>query len=313
MVKSSAVRVLMLLVVFSAGAAEAAQRTFVSAGSGSDANPCTRALPCRSFGAAIGQTDAGGEVVVLDSGGYGPVTITQSVAIIAPPGVHAAVTAFSGNAITVAAGSTDVVVVRGLYVNGLGGTNGIDFTGGRALHVENCVISGFGDGGAGVWGRADGSDLYISDTVSRQNGFGSFFGSSTPTRASLDSVRAEGNVFAGVTAGPNSLVTVTRSVAAGNNDGFRVASSGMLNIEGSTATMNQYGVSANGATARVRNSMVSGNGVGIYTSGTVISFSTMITGNTVGIDGPGSAISFGNNGLHGNATNGGFTTTVAQQ
>jgi hypothetical protein len=38
MVKSSAVRLLMLLVVFSAGAADAAQRTFVSAGSGSDAN-----------------------------------------------------------------------------------------------------------------------------------------------------------------------------------------------------------------------------------------------------------------------------------
>jgi hypothetical protein len=95
MAKPDAVRVLMLLMVLSAGAAEAAQRTFVSAGSGSDANPCSRALPCRSFGTAIGQTDSGGEVVVLDSGGYGPVTVTQSVAIIAPPGVHAAVTAFS--------------------------------------------------------------------------------------------------------------------------------------------------------------------------------------------------------------------------
>jgi hypothetical protein len=60
MLKPNAIRLLMLLVVSSVGAADAAQRTFVSAGSGSDANPCTRALPCRSFGAAITQTDAAG-------------------------------------------------------------------------------------------------------------------------------------------------------------------------------------------------------------------------------------------------------------
>src|SRR4029450_6331613 len=61
----------------------AAQRTFVS-GSGVDSNPCTLTLPCRSFAAAITQTSIGGEVIVLDSAGYGPVAITQSVSIIAP-------------------------------------------------------------------------------------------------------------------------------------------------------------------------------------------------------------------------------------
>jgi hypothetical protein len=288
MISSSAVRVLMLLMVLSAGAAEAAQRTFVSAGSGSDANPCSRALPCRSFGTAIAQTDQGGEVVVLDSGGYGPVTITKSVALIAPPGVHAAVTATSGNAIDIAAGSTDVVVVRGLYLNGLGGADGIDFTSGQTLHVENCVISGFG--GSGVWGRA--GDAYVLDTVSRENQYGFFFAGVTSTRASLDSVRAEENEFHGVAAGTNALVTVTRSVAAGNAYGFVASSSGVLNIDSSTTTMNDNGVYASG-TARVRNSM--------------------ITGNTNGISGPGSRISFGNNGLHGNGSNGTFSTTVAQQ
>jgi hypothetical protein len=281
------------LTVLSAATADAAQRTFVSAGSGSDANPCTRALPCRSFGAATGQTDAGGEVVVLDSGGYGPVTITKSVALIAPPGVHAAVSAFSGNAIDIAAGSNDVVVVRGLYLNGLGGTHGIDFTSGKALYVENCVISGFG-AGMGVFGRAEDSDVYILDTVSRRNGWGFHFESSTLTRASLDSVRAEGN-FAGVFAAGGSLVTVTRSVAAGNAYGFAADISGVLNIESSTTTMSFIsGVYAgSGATARVRNSM--------------------ITGNTSGIDGADSRISFGNNGLHGNGTDGSFSATIAQQ
>jgi hypothetical protein len=290
MVHSSAVRVLMLLVLVSPAAADAAQRTFVSAGSGSDANPCTRAFPCRSFGAAIGQTDAGGEVVVLDSGGYGPVTIGKSVAIIAPAGVHAAVTALSGNAITVAAASTDVVILRGLYLNGLGATHGVHFTGGKTLHVENCVLSGFG--GSGVQGSADAADVYVIDTVSRNNYYGFHFYSSTFIRASLDSVRAEENDY-GVVADLNSQLTVTRSVAAGNGAGF-FASPGLLNLESSTATMNGWGVAAYG-TVRVRNSMITGNvnGVGTFSGGITISF--------------------GNNGLHGNGTNGSFTTTVAQQ
>src|SRR5437588_4826589 len=81
-----------------------AQRSFVSAGSGSDSNPCTRSAPCRNFQAAIAQTVSGGEVVALDSGGYGPVTINQAITLVAPPGVYAGVTAFSGPAIGINAG-----------------------------------------------------------------------------------------------------------------------------------------------------------------------------------------------------------------
>jgi hypothetical protein len=74
-----------IVLVFLSITVEAAQRTFVSAGNGSDANACTRQAPCRNFGTAMAQTDSGGEVIVLDSGGYGVVTINQSVSIVAPP------------------------------------------------------------------------------------------------------------------------------------------------------------------------------------------------------------------------------------
>jgi hypothetical protein len=156
-----------LLVVLSAGAVSAAQRTFVSA-SGNDANPCSRALPCRSFGTAFGQTDAGGEVVVLESGGYGRVTINQSVAVIAPAGVHATITAHSEVAIHIATASTDVVILRGLYINGLGGTYGIYLTGGKTLHLENSVVSGFIS--VGVYGVAPEADVYVIDTLSFYTG-----------------------------------------------------------------------------------------------------------------------------------------------
>src|SRR5438876_4188543 len=103
----------------------AAQRTFV-ASSGNDANPCTHDLPCRSFNAAIAATTAGGEVVALDSAGYGPATVTASITVAAAPGAHAAITVFSGTGITVNAGNTDRVGLRNLYINGLGGATGID-------------------------------------------------------------------------------------------------------------------------------------------------------------------------------------------
>jgi hypothetical protein len=51
-------------------------RIFVS-GHGDDSNPCTVISPCRSFGYAITQTNAGGEITTLDVAGYGRVTITK--------------------------------------------------------------------------------------------------------------------------------------------------------------------------------------------------------------------------------------------
>ena len=61
-----------------ADATAARQRTFV-ASYGSDANLCIIAAPCRTFPPAVALTLNGGEVVVLDSGEFGSVTITQSI------------------------------------------------------------------------------------------------------------------------------------------------------------------------------------------------------------------------------------------
>src|SRR5215468_5945869 len=77
----------MVLVGISAFAdAAGPQRAFVSTG-GNDANPCSLAAPCRGFAAAVTAVAASGEVIVLDSGGYGPVVINKPVDITAPPGV----------------------------------------------------------------------------------------------------------------------------------------------------------------------------------------------------------------------------------
>ena len=64
---------------------------------GNDANTsanCSPAAPCRTFAAALPVTNSGGEIVVLTSGGYGPVNITQPV-IITAIGVDASISATS--------------------------------------------------------------------------------------------------------------------------------------------------------------------------------------------------------------------------
>src|SRR5437588_4580984 len=132
-------------------ASGSAQRTFVSANHGNDANPCTATQPCRNFAAAIAQAAPGGEVVALDSGGYGPVTIGNSISLISPPGVYAGITAFSGNAITINAGASDVVTIRGLTLNGLGGAAGVVFNSGGALYVQQATIKNFASYGIFIY------------------------------------------------------------------------------------------------------------------------------------------------------------------
>jgi len=208
-----------------AGAAHAQTvRAFVST-SGIDNPTCFLAAPCRTFAAAIAAVAAGGEVVALDSGGYGGFSVNKSVSIIAPDGVYAAVAAAPGSSgVTVHVGTTDAVVLRGLHVYGQGTEAGVLFTAGRDLFIENCTISGFQIGISmpriGTWGQ-----LYVTDTVVRDNGHsaGSGHGLFTSTD-SLDGnwVSIDGSVFVtnvfGIAVGANSHVAVSNTLIAGNWD-----------------------------------------------------------------------------------------------
>src|SRR3712207_4427624 len=80
--KLSAVLAILVLAVLAAAPAAHAQatRTWVS-GVGDDVNPCSRTAPCKTFAGAISKTAAGGEISVLDPGGFGAVTITKAITI----------------------------------------------------------------------------------------------------------------------------------------------------------------------------------------------------------------------------------------
>jgi hypothetical protein len=143
-----------------------ATRTWVS-GVGDDANPCSRTAPCKTLAGAISKTAAGGEISILDPAGVGALTITKSITINSD-GNLGGVLVSGTPGITVAAGPTDVVILRGISFNGLlnngtnSGTNGINFTSGALLVVENCSIYGFNQNGINVALSASGS-LSVQD------------------------------------------------------------------------------------------------------------------------------------------------------
>src|ERR1700756_674202 len=91
-----------------------ASRTWVS-GVGDDANPCSRTAPCKTFAGAISKTAAGGEINVLDPGGFGAVTITKSITI-SSVGFEAGVLVSGTNGIVVSAGPADSVTLEGLDI-----------------------------------------------------------------------------------------------------------------------------------------------------------------------------------------------------
>jgi hypothetical protein len=243
--------------------AEAAARVFISV-NGNDANTCSNiATPCRTLNAGITQVDAAGEVIVIDTGSFAGANVTKSVKINVPTGV----VAFSASPITVNAGVSDVVVLRGLTIKAVtpGVGIGVELTTGGALYVENCVIDGWQNGIR----VSTGAQVFITDTTVR-NSTADGLRVAAPARASIDLARFEGN---GGGCGVNvtdGKAAVRDSVSSGNNQGFCVGVNGELNIHNSVVSNNTAeGVLAEAGSgiARVGSSIVTNNGIGFNNTG----------------------------------------------
>src|SRR5687767_3407303 len=190
---------LVLLITCASLAHAQATRTWVS-GVGDDANPCSRTAPCKTFAGAISKTATGGEINVLDPGGFGGVTITKSITI-SSENFEAGVLVSGTNAIVINATTTSNVVLRGLDFEGLGtGLVGIKVLGGLgSLHVEKCTINNFrGANSSGIEvspTTAATTRVFIKDTIVRNNGAGTGAGilvnpgAGVTVTASLDNVR----------------------------------------------------------------------------------------------------------------------------
>jgi hypothetical protein len=267
--------------VFATYTAQAqATRTWVSGGAGNDSNPCSRTAPCQTFAGAIFKTAPGGEVDVIDPGGFGGVTITKAITIDGGGGQMASALVSGTNGIVVAAGTSDVVTLRNVWVQGIGaGLNGIEFSSGAALNIEHCVIENFTEHGIQI--TPSSGKAYIVDTVSRNN-HANGLSIAGHVRVSVSNSHFDNNGANGVFAGDNSSVAVDNSDANGNGqDGFVARGSSAsvtMGIANSMAANNAGGVAAGGAGAvssvHISNVSVFGNtnGLVIGSNGTIASF-----------------------------------------
>src|SRR5262249_14258132 len=132
MMKSLPLASLAVVFVYSlhAAPAQAASRAWVSS-TGVDQPGCGPVTsPCRTPQYAHDNVvAAGGEIDFLDPGGYGTITITKGVSLINDGVGTTGMLAPSGiNAITINAGPSDAIQLRGLTIEGAGvGLNGVLF------------------------------------------------------------------------------------------------------------------------------------------------------------------------------------------
>jgi hypothetical protein len=288
-----------------------ATRTWVS-GVGNDANPCSRTAPCKTFAGAISKTTAGGEINVLDPGGFGALTITKAITIDGGGGQVASVLAAGTNGIVVNAGANDVVTLRNIRLNGVrgsptGGLNGVQFLAGGALHIENCNIFGFTQNGINInLNTAAAVSVFVTDTVV-SNGAGGI--------AARNS--GAGKVF----------VTMQRTTLAQNSGvGLKADGSGtgqiVGNVSDSLIAGNATGLSsiggAGGAGVQVTRSSITNNVTGAQSTAAtafILFSNTLIAGNATGLSSVagGNLLSYKNNSFDGNFVPGAFTGTLVPE
>lgn len=270
-----------------------ATRTWVS-GVGDDANPCSRTAPCKTFAGAISKTAPGGEIDALDPGGFGALTITKSITLDGGGGQVASVLVAGTNGIVVAAGATDIVIIRNMRLDGLlgngsnsgnAGINGIRWISGKALHIEKCYIFGFNANGIDIE-KSDGGRAYISDTVTDNNAVAGLFVHNTTTNVQVDVTRSTftDNAF-GIAAQDFSKVSVSFSEISGNtNAGLQseavTGGTALLDVFNSTSAHNPIGLQAGGSgvtsTANITNLALFDNAASIVagSGGTINTFHT---------------------------------------
>jgi hypothetical protein len=261
--------VCLLLVAASSFAHAQSTRTWVS-GVGDDLNPCSRTAPCKTFSGAISKTATGGEISVLDPGGFGALTITKAITVdgtsVAGGVLASGISGITVNITTNLA--SDNVVLRHLEINGVsavGGFHGIRFLDGNSLVVEDCKIQNFTGAGISVTTAANSFALVRNTVISNCTVAGVAI---TPTggtaRANLEDVHVFGCTD-GFKAGPSvgaAIVTAREcSATACGNAGFLAdGANDKMNMRDCNSSNNVDGVeSNNGATLRISECVLSDN------------------------------------------------------
>lgn len=259
---------------------------------GADTHPCTRISPCKTITHGLSVVAAGGEVDIIGSGTYDDFTVTRSVTVSAEPGVLANLNVpASANGITINAGSSGIVVLRGLTILGHGSGNGIQVNSAGRVVVEECISRNFS--GALVFTPSKPGILTVKGGIFEATSSSIFTCCAiggTAARVDIDGTTV---VHIGVSdsSGINAdatLLTVTHSVVTG---------------PGGNVNVRLYGIHPAHGTSVIENNSISGFSAGVEVADTAYLSSNKITGNSVGVFITGTCFSRGNNTIAGNGTN----------
>jgi hypothetical protein len=286
-----------------------ATRTWVS-GVGDDANPCSRTAPCKTFAGAISKTAAGGEISVLDPGGYGALNITKSITLNGA-GTLASIL-FSGTNGIIVNGAGIIVNIKDISLNGGSptspGVNGIRIIQAARVNVENCDIFNFSN--VGILDERTTAGITVVRNTRITNSIA--FGGNTTTMGIrlLPSSGVAANLLACYSC------TISGHTLA-NSFGVHVSQGGKAFLNDSLITGNTRGVTAVSTTGTgeitITDSDLSGNVIGARAAanGTVrLSGTTISSCSTNGLEFAGGTIaSFGNNSIAGNVGNNGAGLT----
>jgi hypothetical protein len=250
--------------VFSVAAQAQATRTWVS-GVGDDVNPCSRTAPCKTFAGAISKTATGGEISVLDPGGYGTLTITKAITVDGGTGAGWGSTLFSavnGFVINITTNlTTDKVILRNLSINGAGTTLGVDgvrFLDGEELTLENVSIFNYSGDGVEV-NQSQACRVNMRNVTFSHGGVGiKSSGTAASVSMNLQDVRINSMSSHGIQAINNTIIfaknvhVFNNGVGAAFGDGFRAEGTS------GSSTINCTGCSSNANTANGFNAFNSG-------------------------------------------------------
>jgi hypothetical protein len=300
MIKINLLTVTVLLTAMVASPAYAGvPRAWVS-GHGTDASGCgSPADPCRSLQYVHDNIiEAGGEIDILDPAGYGTITITKAISIVNDGVGTAGVQQGTAgqNAITINAGSTDAVTLRGLNIDGLGvAYNGIVFNSGASLTVVNCVIRHFANGQTDATGNgiliepSSGTlNFLVSNTIAADNANTGLYylppSGNANVNGVIDHVTAINNQYgiglnAYLQTGGTTYFSISNSIGSNNGvEGLLVANGSDLltaTVDMSTFNNNEYGIYAgNSVVLLLGRSVITSNKFGIYSN---VSSSTLYT------------------------------------
>ena len=208
------------------------------------------------------KTATGGEISVLDPGGYGTLTVTKAITVDGGTGSGWGSTLFSsvnGFIINITTGLTsDKVILRNLSINGAGTTLGVDgirFLDGQQLTVEHVRIFNFSGDGIEV-NQSQGCNLFLKDVKITHGGIGIKTASSAGTIAGtmrdvdIDAMSSHG--FQAVSATLMALSNVSVARCAGDGIRSDAANTNVI-VENSTVLGNNFGFNEVAGNLRIAN------------------------------------------------------------